>query len=77
VRPERGSYTPPIMARVPIPSNPLLADWTARAFDQERKLIRALVELGQIAGRDVAVVGTRSCDPVTIESRESAMAAMM
>lgn len=57
MRPERGSYTPPIMARVPVPSNPLLADWTARAFDRERKLIRALVELGQIAGRDVAVVG--------------------
>lgn len=46
------------MSRVPVPSNPLLADWTARAFDRERKLIRALVELGQIADRDIAVVGT-------------------
>jgi len=46
------------MPGVPVPSNPALADWTARAFDHERKLIRALVELGQIAGRDVAVVGT-------------------
>lgn len=58
MRPERGSYTPPIMPRVPVPSNPLLADWTARAFDRERKLIRAIDELGQIAGRDLAVVGT-------------------
>lgn len=53
-----GSYTPPIMTRVPVPSNPLLADWTARAFDRDRKLVRVLGELGPIAERDITLMGS-------------------
>ena len=45
------------MTRVPVPSNPLLADWVARAFDRERKIVRALAELGPIADRDVVLAG--------------------
>lgn len=46
------------MTRVPAPSNPLLAEWTARSFDRERKIVRALEELGPIGDRDVALAGT-------------------
>ncbi len=45
------------MIDLPLAADPDLTAWLARAFDQEGKIVRALVELGPIEDRDVAAWG--------------------
>jgi SAM-dependent methyltransferase len=50
-------YTPPLVADLPFPLEPDLANTLGRALDIEGKIPRALDALGPIADRDVVLVG--------------------
>ncbi len=50
------TYTPPIVADLPLQLDPALADRVARSFDREGKVVRGLHALTSIEDRDVGAV---------------------